>query len=187
MSLLSAAAKSATTAAAPWIEMVRPFWPLIWRLALAGAIFWAGWHYGGREAEADLETFKVAQAKAAADAVAQLGRDVADRDTRLRIQEIDHVQQLNDLLLEQATTPPRVVRVCPDARAGAVPRVPAGAGAAAADAGGAQELQPGAGFDIGSDLKRLVDRADRLRVKCIAQEERADQLAAVKPSTVPVR
>jgi hypothetical protein len=177
---------AAKTMAAPWLELAKPFWPLIWRAALVAAIFWAGWHYGGKDAEAELEEFKRLQAEGTALAVAQLRADVAERDAKLTVQESEHVREIDDLKALQAATPPRVVRVCPDPGPRAVPGVPATAGGLPADGGRAGVLPGGAGFDIGPGLKRLVDRADQLRVKCIAQEERADQLAAVKPSAVAV-
>lgn len=187
MSILGTAVKSASTVAAPWLQAVAPFWPLIWRLAVAGAIFWAGWHYGGKEAEADLERFKVAQAQAAAAAVAQLGQDVADRDTKLAKQERDSAQTISDLKLEQASRPARIVRVCPDAGARAVPSLSGAAGVDAADAGGAAGLRDGAGFDIGPGVSALAKRANVVLRKCLNQEDRSDQLAAVKPSAVTVK
>jgi hypothetical protein len=187
MGLMTQAGKRVAAAAAPWLEAVAPFWPLIWRAAVAAGLVWVGWHYGGRDAEAELERFKQLQAQATSVAVANLRADVAERDLKLTKQEADHVRDLDDLKARQAATPARVVRVCPDPGPRPVPGVPAAAGGLPPDGGGAGELRPGAGFDLGPGLKRLVDRADRLRVKCIAQEERADQLAEMKPGAVPSR
>ena len=187
MSILGTAVKSASTMAAPWLQVIAPFWPLIWRLAVAGAIFWAGWHYGGKKAEADLERFKVAQAQAAAAAVAQLGQDVADRDTKLAKQERESAQTIADLKLEQALRPARVVRVCPDAGPRPVSGLSGAARVDATDAGGAAGLREGAGLDIGPGLSALAKRANIVLSKCLSQEERQDQLAAVKPSTVPIK
>jgi len=173
--------------AAPWFAAVQKFWPIIWRVLLVAAIFWAGWHYGSKGAEADLETFKKDQALATAAAVTQLGKEVADRDAKLAVQERDNVQAISDLRIEQALRPPRIVRVCgTSVSTGAVPGVPTGAGSSANNAGGGTEFQSGAGRDIGPGLDRLVNRADLIATKCLGQQARSDQLAAMKPQTIPV-
>lgn len=175
------------TAIAPWLEMVAPFLPLIWRLALAGAIFWAGWHYGGREAEADLERFKVAQAQATTAAVNQLAADVATRDASLAKKELDNAKAIAELKAEQSARPARVVRVCPDAGPRAVPVISGVAGDDAADGGRAAGLRAGTGFDIGPGVDSLAKRANVVLAKCLHQEERADGLAAMKGAIVPSR
>lgn len=180
-----ALAKSATAAAAPWLEIFKPFWPLIWRAALVALIFWGGWHYGSAGAEKDLADFKAAQATATAAAVAQLKLDVAARDSELITQERDSETKIRDLIAEQRDRPPRVVRVCPTTVDRQLPGVPAAAGLDAAHEGGGGELQSGTGRDIGPGLTRLTDRADIVRVKCLAQQDRTDQLAAIKVGPSP--
>lgn len=187
MNWLRVAVKPATTLLAPWLSAIAPFWPLIWRLALAAAIFGAGWHYGGRSAEDDLERFKVAQAQATSAAVSQMAADIADRDKKLANQERESAKAIADLQLEQAARPPRVVRVCPDSRAGAVSGLSGAAGVDAADERGEAGLRSGTGSDIGPGLSALAKRANVVLAKCLNQEARQDELAAAKPGAVSVK
>lgn len=168
--------------AAPWLAVVEPFWPLLWRAALAGALVAAGWHYGGRGARAELEEFKVAQAAGTALAVANLKTQVAERDVKLITQESASAQKLSDLEAAQRDRPARVVRVCPAASDRAVSGLPGASGVDANLERGGSELSDGAGRNIGPGLDRLVARADRLALKCLNAQERADQLAAMKPA-----
>lgn len=191
MSLASTALKSAGTAAAPWLEMVKPFWPLIWRAALAAAIFFAGWHYGGKSAEAQLDQFKADQAMATANAVQQLADDLADRTREMTKTEVANVQTINNLKAQQAAAPVPHVRVCAPARPRTVPGVPGHPGTAETDTGGGGELSGGvaedSGVDIGPAVQSLVNRAEIVRTKCLQNEARAHYLATQKPVTIPVK
>lgn len=188
MSLLGVAAKGVTTAAAPWIELVKPFWPLIWRLAVVAAIFGVGYHYGGlagdadvAKAEKELEDFKVAQASATSVAVAELRAQIAERDATIKVQEVTGEKVLQDLQRDLSERPARVVRVCPDAAAAQVPGVPGAAGVVPADAGGAAAVYGGAGRDIGPGLDRYNARAEVVRTKCILTQAWVDALHALNP------
>lgn len=188
MSLLGVAAKGVVTTAAPWVELVKPFWPLLWRLAVVAAIFAVGHHYGSRagaqeaaQAQQELQEFRVAQASATSVAVAELRARIAEQDATIKVQEVTGGKILQDLRRDLAERPARVVRVCPDAASPQVPGVPGTAGVVPADAGGAAAVYGGAGRDIGPGLDQYNQRAEVVRTKCILTQAWADALHALNP------
>jgi len=188
MGLLSAGTSTAIKGAvAPYVALIAPFWPLIWRAAVFAAIFWAGWHYGGKRAERELEEFKVAQATATATAVSDLQVQISKQEVELVKKESENDKVLEDLKRIQSTRPAPVVRVCRTNGSGAVPGVSRPSGGATSDGRGESELPEGVGVDIGKPVQRLVDRAEVVLTKCLQQEERSDFLSSQSPVTVPVK
>jgi hypothetical protein len=187
MGLITGGLTVVKTAAAPYVGMLAPFWPLIWRALLVAGIFWLGWHYGGKTAERELDEFKTAQATATATAVSALQVQIANQELELVKKESENDKALEDLKDAQAARPAPVVRVCRSNGSGAVSGVSRPSGGASANAGREGELSEGVGVDIGKPVQKLVDRAEIVLTKCLQQEERSDFLSSQSPVTIPVK
>ena len=183
MSLLGSVTKVTT----PWLAAVEPFWPIIWRVLVVIAVFWAGWHYGGKEAERDLEEFKVAQALATSNAVKALGDEIAARQVELTTQEIESATTIAELKATQAATPAPTLRVCKQASPRPMPSISRDTGDDAPLDGGERGFSEGVGVDIGPRVQQLVNRAVIVQTKCLQQEARSDFLSSQEPLTIPVK
>lgn len=145
----------------PYAAMVAPWWPLAWRAAVAAALVWVGWHYGGKEAERDLEAARLEWATAHLESIEALRAEQDEQREKSRAVEEQYEQSKTELDDIRRNLPARVVRLCRTAAdRGDVPAVPAGSGvhdgAAASDA----DVPGAAGPDIGGRLYGLADECD---------------------------
>lgn len=145
----------------PYAAMVAPWWPLVWRAALAAALVWVGWHYGGREAERDLEAARLEWATAHLASVEALRAEQDEQRERSRVVEERYEQSKSELDDIRRNLPARVVRLCRAATdRGQVPGVPAAPGGDAGAAGNDADLPGTAGPDIGGRLYAFADECD---------------------------
>lgn len=153
---------------APWIGPLQALWPLLWRLALFGLLFAIGWHYGARNARADLADERAQLLEAHIAAVDVLRAEERAQDERAEKIEVDYESAKSELERIRARIPTRVVRVCqPTAGDRGVPVSVTGtvADGRAADRA---DVPRAAGRDIGPALYGLADQCDEIARRLLA-------------------
>ena len=171
----------------PALLPLQIYWPLIKWTLIVVTLFGLGYHWGGKEAEGDLEEFKRLQAMATSEAVTQLNSELVVRNAELGTMRSEHAIEMADLHRQLSDRPIPSVRVCLPRRTDPVPSVPTTERGGPTDSRGEPELPGGMGFDIGPGTERLVRRAEVVLEKCLNQQERTDYLSSQKPYTVPVK
>ena len=144
----------------PAMARVAPWGPLAWRAALAAALVWVGWHYGGREAEGDLEAARLEWATAHLESIEALRAEQDEQRERSRVVEESYEQSKSELEDVRRNLPARVVRLCRAANPRDVPGVPGTAAGHDGSASGDSDVQGAAGPDIGGRLYALADECD---------------------------
>lgn len=145
----------------PYAAMVAPWWPLAWRAAVGAALVWVGWHYGGKEAERDLEAARLEWATAHLASVERLRAEQDEQQERSRVVEERYEQSKTELDDIRRNLPARVVRLCRAATdRDKLPAVPAAAGRDDSAASGDADVPGAAGPDIGGRLYGLADECD---------------------------
>lgn len=145
----------------PYAAMVAPWWPLVWRAAVAAGLVWVGWHYGGREAERDLEAARLEWATAHLESIEALRAEQDKQREVSRAVEVDYEKAKSELDDVRRNLPARVVRLCRSAaNQRDVPAVSVAAGVDAGAGAGAADDAREAGPDIGGRLYAFADECD---------------------------